>query len=159
MRPTANPLLSPHFRLSELTLSQKAVRLALDNTPSAAQLANLERLCTTLLEPMRLALDSPIVISSGFRSRLVNTAVGGSKTSDHLDGRAADLIVPGFAHGDVLALARAVAKMDLPFAQLIYEGTWLHISIAREGAVASHEVLTARFRPGKKTTYLPGLMA
>ena len=143
------------------------MRRGIDNTPSAEHVANLKRLCETALEPLRGAIGCPLVVSSGLRLPALNAAVGGALASDHLDGRAADVHAPGFAGGDVYALAETfliranstlpgVAQID--FEQLIVEGSWLHISIARLGFAGRKQVLTARFLPGRKTQYLRGLV-
>ena len=87
--------LSKHFTLEELTRSATAQRLGLDNLPSVHELANLMRLAT-VLEDVRHVLGSrPILISSGFRSEAVNKAVGGSPSSAHRLGLAADFTCPG----------------------------------------------------------------
>src|SRR5207245_2687878 len=89
--------LSEHFSLEELTFSQIAARTGVNNDPSANPIimANLTRLCETLLEPARLILGVPLHIDSGYRSRFVNDQVGGATNSAHIDGRAADLIPIG----------------------------------------------------------------
>lgn len=165
--PPADVRLSPHFRLSEFTLSQTAARLRLDNTPSAAQVRNLTRLAQRL-EKARAILgalrkppglnipgDVPIGISSGFRAPMVNQAVGGEKASAHLDGLAADFSAPEF--GTPREICEALIASDLSFNQIILEGTWVHLAIAGEGKPERRDVRTAVFWPGSKTRYLPGL--
>src|SRR5262245_38153427 len=88
-----NEQLSPNFSLAELTVSDSAARLRIDNTPDAAVLANLRRLAH-LLEDVRELLGRPLVITSGFRAPKLNRAVGGSATSVHVIGLAADFIAP-----------------------------------------------------------------
>lgn len=117
--------LSPHFHLDEFTVSQTAARRGIDNTPSAAVIAALKTTASHL-EGVRQLLGRPILISSGYRSKALNKAVGGSPSSAHLSGHAADFISPGF--GSPLAICRAIAAARLPFDQLIEEGTWVHIS-------------------------------
>lgn len=117
--------LSPHFHLDEFTTSQTAARHGISNAPTAAV---IERLKTTAagLEKVRASLGKPILVSSGYRSPEVNRRVGGSPTSAHLKGWAADFISPGF--GSPLAICHAIVEAKVPFDQLIEEGTWVHIS-------------------------------
>lgn len=124
-------MLTEHFSLAELIESQTAARLGLDNTPSDDVLDHLRLLCTTILEPARMALG-PLRISSGYRAPAVNAAVGGSKDSDHMRGFAADVIPVEVSKG---TFARWV-KLWVPFDQIIGEyGTpeqpaWIHVSAA-----------------------------
>lgn len=82
-----------HFTLSEFTYSQTAIIYHIENKPSEAQLRNLECLCDLILDPLRDAIGHPIYIMSGFRVPRLNQLVGGSKTSAHKDGLAADFRV------------------------------------------------------------------
>ncbi len=121
--------LSPHFGLDELTHSQTAARLGLDNDPGPQVLAALKR--TALgLEAVRLRLGgAPILISSGYRSPAVNKAVGGSLASQHIRGEAVDFTAPRF--GDPRQIVDALVGSDVPYDQLILEfGQWVHISFA-----------------------------
>lgn len=145
--------LSHSFVLSEFLVSQTATRLGRAIVPTEADLANLKRLCTLVLQPFRSALGRPVVITSGLRPAWLNLLIGGSKRSAHLDGRAADLIVPGMAP---LAVCRFIEKLNLPIDQVIYEGTWAHIGIAQESEPPRRQYLTARFAAGR-TTYELGL--
>src|SRR3569833_46377 len=89
--------LSPNFKLSEFLVSQTAARQGIQNVPSAAEVANLEKLCLNVLEPVRTVLGGkPIFISSGFRCPALNKAVGGAPNSDHQLGQAADITCAGF---------------------------------------------------------------
>lgn len=119
--------LSPHFTLEEMTLSQTASRLGLDNTPSTAVLENLKSTALRM-EAVRSLLNQPILVSSGYRSTAVNAAVGGVADSAHVQGWAVDFIAPGF--GDPLDICKAIAATNLEFDQVIQEGTWVHISFA-----------------------------
>lgn len=148
--------LSPHFTLAEMTrTSVKA-----DNTPPPEVVENLRALCVNVLEPLRVAMGKPMRVNSGFRSAAVNKAVGGSNTSQHSTGEAADIEFDGF---DNKALAEKIVAMKLPFDQLILEGHkegdpnsgWVHVSHKRSGKQRK-QVLTATFVQGKPT-YTPGL--
>ena len=92
-----------------------------------------------------------IKVNSAYRSPAVNKAVGGSKTSAHTLGYAVDFTAYGHTP---LTIANTLAKSDLKFDQLIYEGTWVHISFDPK---MRREVLTAKFKDGK-ATYLKGIV-
>lgn len=125
-------LLTPHFGLEELTVSETAARLGLDNTPDAAVRANL-LLVAERLEQIRELVGVPIHVSSGYRAAAVNAAIGGSPTSAHMRGLAADFIAPAF--GSPIKVAQAIRDSDLDFDQLIYEyGTWVHIGLSLTAA-------------------------
>jgi hypothetical protein len=131
--------LSPHFTLAELTLSQKASRLGLDNRPASDQiLANLAHTAEQM-ELVRAFLgNKPITVSSGYRSPAVNRAVGGAQDSAHILGHAVDFICP--AYGSPIDICRHLAlQPTLVFDQIIQEGTWVHISFDRR---ARRQLLT-----------------
>lgn len=142
---TPDPMqrLSKDFRLSEFLKSQTAERRGIDNTPSELVVDNLARLCANVLQPVRDRFG-PVVVSSGYRSPALNAAVGGSPTSQHLQGEAADIEVPGVTN---YALAKWIAE-SLSFDQLILEfytpgkfaSGWVHISY-RQGRLR-HDVKT-----------------
>jgi hypothetical protein len=136
------PLLTPHFSLEELTFSSTAQRYALDNTPGDLEVANLTRLCETLLEPARDLLGGVAFhVDSGFRCRELNALVRGVPTSAHLDGRAADIIPEGL---DLEACFDELRKSDLPYDQIIFEcAAWIHLAVAPENERPRREALTA----------------
>ena len=141
-------LITPHFTLNEMIASQLAAREGLDNTPPPEARANLQLLCSAL-EQVRELFDAPIIISSGYRSAAVNARIGGSPTSQHLQGLAADFTVVKRTPRDV---ARRVSESAVSFDQLILEfDQWVHLSVAH--AAPRRQVLTIR----KGTGYLPGL--
>lgn len=118
--------LSEHFTLDELTVSENADRLGLDNIPTNEALLNLRRLAM-LLEQVRNVLGKPIKINSAYRSPAVNRAAGGKETSQHCLGCAADIRVNGMTPDQVV---RAIIAAKLPFDQVIREfDRWTHISI------------------------------
>lgn len=121
-------MLSPHFSLEELTVSQTAARRGIDNTPPPAVLANLKR--TALgLEAVRIRLAAPIIISSGYRCPELNAMVGSKPTSQHTTGEAADFVCPGF--GSPATVVSALQDAGIEFDQLIEEyGRWVHISFS-----------------------------
>lgn len=86
--------LTKHFTLNELTYSPTAIRKHIDNTPDETQVKNLVLLAKNVLEPLRLKLDKPVKVNSGFRCPTLNKAIGGARTSQHMEGKAADIYVP-----------------------------------------------------------------
>lgn len=118
--------LSPNFTLAELTHSETAERLGLDNTPDEKVKANLVRLAR-ILEDVRRVLSRPIMVNSAYRSPAVNKAIGSKPTSQHCLGCAADIRVPGLTPNDIVNL---VVKSNIEYDQLIREfDSWVHISI------------------------------
>ena len=115
--------MTPHFTLAELTHTDHR---QFDNTPNAAELANLKRLAE-FLEVVKITLGGKaVMINSAFRSKAVNDAVGSKDTSQHRLGLAADFRVPGMTPDAVVR-----ALLALPFDQIIREyDAWTHISIA-----------------------------
>ncbi len=89
-----NQMLSPHFSLKEMTDSQTAVKYGIANVPSEQEIENLRRLCQGTLEPLREALQLPVVITSGFRTKALNDKLAhSSERSQHMQGQAADFYV------------------------------------------------------------------
>ena len=136
--------LSEHFTLEELTVSETAARKGLDNTPTGEALANLTRLAA-FLEDVRELLGKPIHVNSAYRAPEVNASVGGSKTSFHCLGLAADLRVTGMTPDQVV---KAIKASGLVYDQLIREfsdpvkgGGWTHVSIAPENKAARKQAL------------------
>lgn len=144
--------LSSHFTLEEATVSDTAVRLGIDNTPDAETLNNMAQ-AAKLMETVRQLLDVPIFVTSWFRCEEVNRAVGGAHRPgiDHSSGWCVDFRAPGF--GTPLEVCRAIRDSGMKFDQLIYEGTWVHLSFAPP---MRQMVLTAHFGGGA-TTYTKGL--
>lgn len=123
-------MLTKHFSLRELTHSATAVSRGIRNEPNAQQLANLKTLAATL-EAVRILLgNKPILISSGFRSDALNRIIGGSSTSDHSNGLAADFVCPEYGH--VMHICEAIRDSGIKFDQLIYEQgntEWVHLGV------------------------------
>lgn len=123
--------LTLNFSLSELTYSDTAYKLGIINQPNQTELDNLQSLAETL-QKIRDAINVPITISSGFRCAELNKAVGGSKTSSHMQGLAADIHAKGYTPKQ---LAEFIVNLGIDFDQLILERTktaeWVHIGINR----------------------------
>ena len=119
--------LTDHFWLSEFTESQTATRKGIDNTPSDEIVQTL-RHTAQQMEQVRSVLGSNIItVTSGYRCPELNAQIGGSKTSQHMTGEACDFVCRSF--GDPRDVAIKIADTpSIGFDQLIYEGTWIHIS-------------------------------
>ena len=121
--------LSTYFSYEELTQSGYATRHGIDNTPGRDELDNL-KFTAEKLDRVRALLGVPVLVSSGYRCAKVNTAINGSKNSQHLKGQAVDFTAPSF--GNPEQVARAIADSHIPFDQLILEfGAWVHISFTK----------------------------
>ena len=127
---------SEHFTLEELCRSQVAVCLGIDNEPKREDIiANLKRLAFHTLETVRLLNDNkPITITSGYRCKALNRAVGGVATSQHQNGCAADFVV-GSAEENRRLFQKIKSSGSVPFDQLILEpkAGWIHISYVEGG--------------------------
>jgi len=130
--------ITPHFTLEELTFSNTAVRLDINNTPDEEALKNLKTLAEGL-EHVRTKLDgNAIRISSGYRSLQLNRALRSKDTSFHVRGLAADWTCPGF--GSIDDVMRCIAESGIEWDQLIYEyGSWIHIAFPAEGEMARRQ--------------------
>lgn len=126
--------LTKNFTLEELSNSSTAKRLGIDNIPNNEQVNNLRLLCEKVLQPIREKYGKPIIVSSGFRCEKLNKAVGGSPTSEHRYGMAADFHSVSDTLSDNKELWDLIRTMNLNFGQLIYEygsesgPDWIHIS-------------------------------
>ena len=117
--------LSPHFTLDELTHTDHR---EIDNTPTQDEISNLQQLANFLEEVKTVLGGKPIMISSGFRCKALNDAVGSKDTSQHRTGFAADFRVPGMTPDEVV---RAVIASGIGYDQIIREfDRWTHISVA-----------------------------
>lgn len=132
----ADRRMSPYFWLSELIHSDTAAGAGIPNDPSPDQVANLKRLCTNLLDPIRFRIG-PIHVNSGFRSHTLNAVLGGSRTSAHMEGFAADIVPKGAGRR---ALFDAIRTSELPFDQLIWELTWVHVGLVGPHGVQRRSV-------------------
>jgi zinc D-Ala-D-Ala carboxypeptidase len=153
--------LSANFTLKELTKSETATRLGLDNTPNEEALENLKLLCEKVLQPVRDHFGKSVTVNSGYRSPESNAAVGGSKTSDHCKGQACDLEIDGIPNPE---LAQWIMD-NLEYTQLILEfytpggdpnAGWVHVSYDPNNL--KKQELTA-VKVAGKTQYLQGLQA
>lgn len=126
-----------HFKMQEFIKSATAEKYGIDNSPEVYGehfvYENLEMLVLCVLDPLRAAFDSPIVISSGYRCERVNALCAGALNSQHRKGLAADFY---FADGSVRKLREAVLYIlgNLDFDQMIYyrKGEFIHVSFVSE---------------------------
>lgn len=140
------------FLMQEFIESQTAARLNIDNTPDEKILANLRMLVTTMEQVRKLLGNNPVYISSGYRCPALNRAIGSSGTSAHTMGYAADFTCHKF--GTPKEVANKINESSIKFDQLIYENTWVHLSIDPRNR---RDVLTAHFNNGS-TKYTKGII-
>ena len=134
--------LTAHFTLEEMSFSETAARLGLDNTPDPTAVVNL-KLVAACMETIRSLIDdTPIVVHSGYRSTEVNRAVGGVSTSAHCHGLACDFVCPGF--GTPAEVALAIVRSEIRYDQLILEYGWVHVGLAQRESLFRREALTKR---------------
>ncbi len=144
--------LSQNFKLEEFLVSQTAERNGIDMTPPDEIIDNLQTLVANCLQPLREEVGSTIYISSGFRPEALNRLIGGSSTSSHVFGQAADFRVAGFTPLEVCRIIRDILNYD----QNIHEfGKWTHLGNAPP---LRQENLTA-YRKDGRTAYHSGLIA
>lgn len=143
--------LSKNFKLNEFTASQTATRKGIDNTPAAPIIERLRMLANTLEQVRTLLGDNSIRISSGYRCVALNRAIGSSDSSAHVQGYAVDFTCPNF--GTPKEVANKIAQSDIKYDQIIYEGTWVHLSVDPRNR---RDVSTAHFKGGK-ATYTKGI--
>lgn len=120
--------LAPHFTLEELLTSQTAIRFRYHEQfdPPTKVVKSLTELCENVLEPVRVAINRPIRVSSGYRCLRVNTKIGGAKKSQHIDGEAADIQVLSMTTEE---LFQFIKNGNFPYDQLIQEfDSWVHVS-------------------------------
>ena len=126
-----------NFSYDELIASATAKRLGLDNTPTLEEKEKLRQLAEDILQPIRDAWKSPIVVTSGYRSEAVNKAVGGVSNSQHRLGEAADIKVGGKDRNRKLFnfIYKLINQGKIKVGQLIdeYSYSWIHISLPRKG--------------------------
>ena len=152
--------MTKNFTLAEMCKSETALRHDIPNEPGEKEIGNIKLLCEKVLQPVRDHYGKGVKVNSGFRHPDVNAKVGGSKTSDHCRGQAADIEIPGVANAELAEWIRD----NLDFQQLILEFYtpgipdlgWVHVSYVAEDN--KKQVLTAVKKDGK-TVYLPGLVA
>jgi zinc D-Ala-D-Ala carboxypeptidase len=151
--------LSEHLDLSEVIRSESAKRKGISNMPTPEHIENFKLLAEKVFQPIREHFRCPIHISSGYRSKELNQAVGGSLTSQHCQGEAIDIDMDGTPNGVTNRMVFDFIKDNLDFNQLIYEfgdkqnPDWVHVSYSASGK-QKKQILRA-VRTNGKTSYLP----
>ena len=152
--------MTKNFSLAELTKSETALRLGIENQPDEEQLNNLLLLCANVLQPVRDHFGKGVKVNSALRTIPVNRAVGSSDSSHHVKGMAADIEIPGVPNATLAEYVRD----NLPFTQVILEfytrgipdSGWCHVSYDPQNL--KRQALTAVKENGK-TVYLQGIVA
>jgi len=150
--------LSEHLSLSEVIRSESAKRRGISNMPTAEHIENFKLLAEKVFQPIREHFRCPIHISSGYRSKELNAAIGGSLTSQHCQGEAIDIDMDGTPNGVTNRMVFDYIKDNLEFDQLIYEfgdsnnPDWVHVSYESSGKQRK-QILKA-VRNNGKTSYL-----
>ena len=138
--------LSEHFTLQEFLKSETAKKFNVANVATEKHTKNMIALCKNILEPLRREIDKPVIITSGYRSSALNETMGKngyyvSRTSQHMKGEAADIVVNGMTNDDIV---KAIKKAGIIYDQLIDEtatriikgvehvSKWIHISYTTE---------------------------
>jgi len=146
--------LSKNLSLAEVTKSTTAKRLNIDNTPDEWVTENLKQVAINVFQPLRDAFKCPIYVSSGYRSADLNSAIGGSRRSQHVEGRALDLdadVYGGCTNSQVFNYIRE----NLEFDQLIWEfgdqdnPDWVHVSFVYDGVNRGRCLKAVRDDKGK----------
>jgi len=149
--------LSKNLYLSEVTKSRTAKRLGISNEPTKEHLVNLQILAEKIFQPLRDYYNSPIYISSGYRSKALNEAIGGSKSSQHCKGQAIDIDRDAYSlpnNGQIFEFI----KNNLEFDQLIWEfgsntnPDWVHVSYNTNGSQRK-QILVAYKDSNNRTKY------
>ena len=153
--------LTRNFSLNEFIKSSTATRLNISNAPTEQHLINMTAVALMICQPVRDHFGKVVGINSGYRSPALNKAVGGSATSQHLNGQAADFEIQGLANYDLAKWIEA----NLLYDQLILEfytpggdpnSGWVHCSYNAQGENRKKSMTAAR--QGGKTVYKNGLL-
>lgn len=151
--------LSKHLSLAEVTRSDSAKRKGISNQPTPEHIENFKKLAEKIFEPIREHFKVPIHISSGYRSKALNEAIGGSLTSQHCSGEAIDIDMDGSSNGVSNTDVFNFIKNKLEFDQLIWEfgdkskPDWVHVSY-ETSSKQRKQILRAKKVNGK-TAYEP----
>lgn len=148
--------LSKNFSLREFTKSSTASRLGIDNSVGEQELENLKHLVEVVCQPARDHFGKPVIITSGYRSPELNTAIGGSTTSQHCKGEAVDMEILGVSNKDLAAWITSNCDFD----QVILEfynpeegenSGWVHVSLKRNGE--NRKMKLVAYADGRATKY------
>lgn len=148
-------MISKHLSYGEVTKSATALKFGINNIPSEKHLTNLKIHAKNIFEPIRKHFKAPIYVSSGYRSKKLNSIIGGSKSSQHCKGQALDLDQDyrnsKITNEDIFYFV----KDELDFDQLIWEfgdsnnPGWVHVSYNPDRENQRKQVLVATKSKGK----------
>ena len=148
--------LSRNLTLKEAVKSNTATRLGIDNRPDEWDIGNLKAIAENIFQPIRDHFGVPIGVSSGYRGKDLNKAVGGSKYSQHMTGEALD--IDADIHGKVTnADIFKFVKNNLHWDQMIWEfgddeePNWVHISYKPSGG--NRKQIKRAYRDSKGVHY------
>lgn len=128
-----------NFTLSELIYSDTANKYNINNMPDIQSLDCMLNLIVFCLQPVREMLQKPMIITSGYRCKLLNTKIGGVLSSQHTMGQAVDFYVKGLSVSEVINI---IKKSDIVYDQLINEyNKWVHISFVKNKN--RHQIISA----------------
>jgi hypothetical protein len=150
-------VLSKNLELAEVIRSESAKKRGINNIPTPEHIENLKKLAENIFQPIRDHFNVPIRISSGYRSKALNTAIKGSLSSQHCQGEAIDIDMDGTSITN--AQIFNFIKDNLDFDQLIWEfGTksnpdWVHVSYESTGKQRKQILVASKV--GGKTVYSP----
>lgn len=149
--------LTEHFTLEEMTTSPTAKKLGLPNTPTTEHIENMRYCCEKILEPVRAHFGKAVTINSSYRSPAVNKAVGGSTTSQHVNGQAIDFEIQGISNKVVADWVADNLEFDQVILEFYVEGDknsgWVHASIKKEGGNRKQKLIAKK--DGSSTKYVP----
>ena len=153
--------LSKNFSLAEMTKSQTATRMGMDNNPSEDEVENLRLLCERVLQPVRDHFNHTVTISSGYRNEILSRKIGSSSTSQHCAGEAADFEIFGTPNNEVFNWI----KDNLLYDQMILEywnedepnSGWIHVAYNPDQEENIKQNLRAYKDEDNKTQYKPML--
>lgn len=144
--------ITENFWLNEFLNSQTAARHGIPMNPTGTVCNNIERLCKTVLQPLRDDVGRSIFITSGYRPYELNRLIGGSESSEHINGNAADFVVAGMTPYET---CQRMIELGLEVDQLIHEfGRWIHVGLRDE---LRGQRLTA-YRDAGGTRYVNGIV-
>ena len=152
--------LSEHLDLKEVTASDMAKRKGISNEPTPEHLENFKKLAENIFEPIRKHFGEPIFISSGYRSKALNEAIGGASSSQHCSGEAIDIDMDGRSNKVTNVNVFNFIKENLNFDQLIWEfgndtaPDWVHVSYESTGKQRK-QILKAVRNSAGQTIYKP----
>lgn len=144
--------ISEHFKLSEFKVSSERPDLAEKIEITKEIEDNLFKLSNIVLEPIRNLLNEPITILSGVRSKELNKAIGGSNTSDHMNGMASDLTSIKIRTNEE-KVAKDIWNLNInEIRQIIYypNNGFIHVSINTNNKPYKHELLESKNNKYKK---------